>query len=442
MPARISIADADPLGISTLAGLARAAGHEVRTYMGRRPGPGELRQDRPDVLLLGLDPTDEARFAHIAAIRAVRPAPVVIGLVERGDVTAAVRAVRAGAFDVLEKPILADRILPCLEEFLSAAQAESLAHADPETGHDRLLGRSSAMRAVRELVSRVAATPRTTVLVTGESGAGKELVARAVHERSVRAGCPFVAVNCASLSDALFEAELFGYAAGAFTGGNPRGQEGLVAAAEGGTLFLDEIGELPPAAQAKLLRFLQEKRYRRVGETSERACDVRIVAATNRDLAAEVETGRFREDLYYRLNVLSIHVPPLRERLEDVNELAQEKLRALAVESTTRASDLLPAAVSHLEGHSWPGNVRELHNVVARAALLAGTEPIGAEHLAFGGRARAEDDGSSPRRLREAEEELIRRALWCSNGNRSRAARELGIHRATLYNKMRAYGIR
>ncbi len=319
---------------------------------------------------------------------------------------------------------------------------------DGPGGATPLLGRSPAMSAVRELMLRVAGVPRTTVLVTGESGVGKELVARAVHELSERATHPFVAVNCASLSDSLLEAELFGYASGAFTGGRPRGQEGLVAAAENGTLFLDEIGELSAAAQAKLLRFLQEKRFRRIGEATERDCDVRVVAATNRDLAAMVEAGDFREDLYYRLNVLSIHVPPLRERLEDVEELACARIRSLALENERGTPTLSTDALALLENYSWPGNVRELHNVVARASLFADEALIEPEHLELGrppGESRpfldrAPGTGPTPS-LRQAEEELIRRAVAACGGNRSRAARELGIHRATLHNKMRLYGI-
>lgn len=297
-------------------------------------------------------------------------------------------------------------------------------------------------------IDRVALAARTTVLIQGESGAGKELVARAIHELSSRRGGPFVALNCAALTEGLLEAELFGYGPGAFTGGDPRGRTGLLEAAEGGTLVFDEIGELAPALQAKLLRALQERAYRRVGETLERPFDVRIVAATHRDLAREVAQGRFREDLFYRLNVLSLGVPPLRARTEDVLPLARRFLARAAAEFGTGARELSGAALAALERHPWPGNVRELEHAVQRAALLSNGPTIEPAHLELGPTA----PGGAPlaqvdvlplgdRSLRAVEQTLIRRVLEESSGNRSRAASVLGINRTTLYAKLKAYGI-
>ncbi|MBL8861968.1 MAG: sigma 54-interacting transcriptional regulator [Planctomycetes bacterium] len=321
---------------------------------------------------------------------------------------------------------------------------------------DGLVGRSAAMLFVRDSVQRVARAPRTTVLVTGETGTGKELVARAIHARSSRAGHPFVAVNCATLSGELFASELFGHEAGAFTGAQPRGKRGLLAAAEGGTLFLDEIGELDLAVQAQLLRVLQERVYRPLGATREVPMDVRIVVATHRDLQALVDAGRFREDLWYRLNVASIHLPTLRERAADVPELCRHLLERIAREHATPDLWITDEAVACLAGRTWPGNVRELAHELERAAIQAGGAAIEVEHLSetpavrgtsasavmpatsSAGKCLLEVEDLS---LEAVERALIRRVLAESNGNRSLAARTLGMHRATLHGKLRALGL-
>jgi transcriptional regulator with PAS, ATPase and Fis domain len=321
-------------------------------------------------------------------------------------------------------------------------------------------GTSLAMHRVREAVDRVAAAPRTTVLITGESGAGKELVARAVHARSSRAGKPFVALNCAALADGMLEADLFGYAPGAFTGALPRGREGLLAAAEGGSILFDEIGELDVGLQAKLLRVLQERCYRPVGANEDRPMDVRILAATNRDLAGLVAAGSFREDLFYRLNVMSIRVPALRERTEDVPQLAAHFLREHARELGCTSAGFSVEASAGMQDHSWPGNVRELSNAVERGLLLARGGLIELDHLGLpalaGKPARPVarllsgtlestrfglDLPLEDRTLAGVERALIARVLEETSGNKSRAARLLGVNRATLYNKLRAYGL-
>jgi len=281
------------------------------------------------------------------------------------------------------------------------------------------------------------------VLVTGESGVGKELVARAIHESSRRAERPFVAVNCAALTDNLLEAELFGYEPGAFTGGHPMGREGLFAAAAGGSLFLDEVGELDIQVQAKLLRVLQERCFRRVGGNVDIESDVRIIASTNRDLVAMVEAGAFREDLYYRLNVLSIMVPALRERREDIPLLAAHRLEQLGRELGRAFTGFSDTALERLAAHRWAGNVRELENAIERAAIFTLGGVIRPEHLDLApiapvpDRAPAQDTWN----LKRAEERLIRHVLAQCSGNRSRTARELGINRTTLYNKLRLYGV-
>ncbi len=297
-----------------------------------------------------------------------------------------------------------------------------------------------AMRVVLEHVQRVASSARTTVLVTGESGVGKEVVARAVHESSARARGPFVALNCAALQDGLLEAELFGYAPGAFTGALPRGRSGLFAAASGGSIFLDEIGELAPALQAKLLRVLQERCYRPIGGGADQPMDARVIASTNRDLEQRVAAGAFREDLYYRLNVLQLRVPALRERPEDVPVLAERFLR----EFSAGKLGFTPAALRALAAHAWPGNVRELRNRVERACVLARASRIEPAELELPTAALARPGAAASggeRTLAAMERAWIEQVLRESGGNRSRAARELGIDRSTLYEKLRRYAL-
>lgn len=307
-----------------------------------------------------------------------------------------------------------------------------------------LVGPSAALQRVREKIIRVAAAPRTTVLVTGESGVGKELVAKAIHARSERRDGPFVALNCAALTDGLLEAELFGHEPGAYTGASSRGRDGLFAAANGGTLLLDEIGELAPELQAKLLRVLQERTFRRVGGTTDHPTDVRIIACTNRDLAVLVEEGSFREDLYYRLNVLVLRVPPLRERRKDILPIALHLCGEVEREHDLETLSLSPRAEAALEAHAWPGNVRELGNAIERASIECAGALIEPEHLGvalvpcFAPKA---DEAASELNLKKMEERLIRRALVATGGNRSHSARLLGVNRATLYNKLRTYKI-
>jgi len=301
-----------------------------------------------------------------------------------------------------------------------------------------MIGRSEAMRRVFRLVEQVAGTD-VTVLVTGESGTGKEMVARALHRLSGRRAGPFEAINCAALPETLLESELFGHVKGAFTGAL-RDRAGRIEAAEGGTLFLDEVGELSPATQAKLLRFLQEREYQRVGESATRAADVRVVAATNRDLARAVAEGRFREDLYYRIRVIPIALPPLRERRDDVPLLAAELLESIAAARGRPGLALTPAAVARLAQHPWPGNVRELANALEFAVALAPGRRIRPEDLPpelAGGRVRY----SAAERGPEDESARLREALERHAGNRSAAARALGMDRVTLYRKLKKLGL-
>ncbi len=346
--------------------------------------------------------------------------------------------------------------LPSPRSLVPSRDAHTVASGVSLLGSDKdlvandlgLVGRSAALLRVRDAIEKVARAPRTTVLVTGESGTGKELVARAIHARSSRAAGPFVAVNCAALSAELFASELFGHEAGAFTGALPKGRKGLLAAAEGGTLLLDEIGELDPAVQAQLLRVLQERVYRSVGGTRDIPMDVRIVAATHRDLQDLVASGRFREDLWYRLNVASIHLPALRERAADIPDLCRHLLDRVALDHGLGAIAIADEALANLGSREWPGNVRELAHALERAAIRSSGERIELEHIdeAATVPVRACTTGRLVLEVEElsidaVERSLITRVLAESNGNRSLAARTLGVHRATLYGKLRAHGL-
>jgi two-component system, NtrC family, response regulator AtoC len=449
MNARVLIADDNDQVRKGLALVCRAAGHEVTEASSGRETLEKAREVRPDLVLLDLDMPEGTGMEVLPELLGLEGSPSVVILTGYVEVDVAVRAMRLGATNLLEKPIEQSELQEVLEATL-AQRAGGIGRPRQEALETRsgpVVGDSPAIRRVLHHVERVAATPRTTILVTGESGVGKELVARAVHEHSARSAGPFVAVNCAALSEGLLEAELFGYEAGAFTGGNARGAEGLVRAAEGGTLFLDEIGELALPLQSKLLRVLQERAYRKVGGTEDLPMDARIVAATNRDLVEMVEEGSFREDLFYRVNVLSIHVPPLRERKSDIALMARHFLAEIAAELGRPALEYSEAAIERLENAPWPGNVRELRNGVERAAILAESRIL-PEHLVATTEGRPEpalgvlpDVEPGDMKLKSLEEAHIRRVIAQCTGNRSKAARELGINRTTLYNKMRQYGI-
>jgi DNA-binding NtrC family response regulator len=393
-----------------------------------------------DVRMRGLDGIQLCEH-----IRQNRPDVPVLVITAFGSLDTAVAAIRAGAHDFLAKPFEVEELAFRLERAIQHRQlAEEVkrlrARALPPV--DELLGESVALRQLRELVARVARSD-APVLVIGETGSGKERVARALHRLGPRPEGPFVPLNCAALPEHLLESELFGHARGAFT--DARGaRTGLLVHADGGTLFLDEIAELPLALQPKLLRALQERRVRPVGGEEEVSFDARLVAATNRDLDAAVEEGRFREDLFFRLDVLRIEVPPLRARGSDVLLLAQHFLRECAERSGKAVVGLSHGAAEKLLQYAWPGNVRELANCIERAVALTGHEQILAEDLP--GRIRADarghvlvasDDPSELVPLEIVEQRYIARVMESVGGNKTLAARILGLDRKTLYRKLR-----
>jgi len=408
-----------------------------------------------DVVLLDINLPGADGLSILGQLRH-GPAPAdVVMLTGNGTVANTVEAMRKGAADVIEKPFNSDRILAVLRRCLETRQLKSelawLQDRVRELTSTELVGLSPAIREVQSRIDQVAHAPDTTVLVTGQSGTGKELVARCIHERSARRHGPFVAINCAALTESLLEAELFGYEPGAFTGASREGKDGLFAVAAGGTLFLDEIGEMEPSLQAKLLRVLQERTFRRVGGVQDIPADVRIIASTNRDLRAMVKQDRFREDLFYRLNVMAVTVPPLVKRAEDIPLLSHFFLDQIGRQMGKALSGFTEEAMETLCEYGWPGNVRELHNAIEHACIVCANGMIDEAHLpSFTGGALDGSDQlergsfvleSQDRSIRALESQLVSRVLEDTQWNISRAANILGINRTTLYNKIRVYNL-
>ena len=392
-----------------------------------------------------------ARLDGIAALREIRewnPSIPVLIMTAWSSVQNAVDALRLGAYDYLTKPLELDELKLALERALDhtrlARESQEPGRAQSEAS-SLLLGRSEAMRELVEMVETVAPT-EATVLVSGESGTGKELVARAIQAASTRRDKPFVTINCAALAENLLESELFGHEKGAFTGADRR-REGRFVQAHGGTLFLDEIGEMPLSLQAKLLRVLQQGEVQRVGCDETIKVDVRVIAATNRVLADEVAAGRFREDLFYRLNVIGLEVPPLRARREDIPLLASTFLERHAAANRKTIKGFTPQAMDAMLRYGWPGNVRELENAVERAVILSGGEYIAERALPLAVQnapvpdADGEELALGSMSLEDVERKAIEATLRETEDNKSEAAQRLGITRATLHSKLKKYGL-
>jgi two-component system, NtrC family, response regulator AtoC len=442
----------DELGLrQTLTLILKAEGHELRAACDGTDALEQLARSPADIVLCDVRMPSMDGLTFLDQYKAGGGRALVVMMSAYGDDEAAVEAIRRGAYDFIAKPFRADQVLLVLRKAIERERLQrEVAKLHEELSALRapsgIVGRSPQIAAAIALADKVARHP-STVLVTGESGSGKELVARHIHRQSPRAAAPFVAVNCGAIPETLLESELFGHAKGAFTGAVAE-RDGLFADADGGTLFLDELGELPIALQVKLLRALQEGEVRRVGDSASRQVDVRVVAATSRDLEADVADGRFRADLYYRVNVVQIHLPPLRERTEDVPELVRHFIDRFNVRLGLRITGASAAAMRALIEYPWPGNVRELENVIERAMVLADGSQLDVGQLPALtlGSARGDDrtsllDLSVKRRTDELERVLIREALERTRGNRTRAAKLLDLsHRALLY-KIREYGI-
>ena len=403
---------------------------------------------RPTVTLLdlGLPPRPnepEEGLAALSAILLEEPLAKVIVVSGQSDRHNALRAVGAGAYDFICKPVEMDELKLVLQRCVYVAELEqeyrALQLSAPVEAFEDILGASAPMQAVFDFIRKVAPT-NAPVLILGESGTGKEMVARAIHRRSGHAGGPFVAINCSAIPENLLESELFGHEKGAFTGANAQ-RKGLIETAAGGTLFLDEVGELPMPVQVKLLRFLQEKCFQRVGGRQEIPSDARVLAATNRNIQQLVVAGSFREDLYFRLAVVVTKLPPLRDRGEDTVLLANAFLRSYAVENGKASLSFSPDALRTLSLHGWPGNVRELQNRVQRAVIMADGKRVTARDLELTDTLSA----VPPQTLKEAREsverEMLTDALRRHRGKITSAAVELGISRPTLYELMEKLGV-
>ena len=436
-----------------LATVLRSEGYDVTRAASAEEAEDLLRSQQYDVVLSDIRMPRVDGLELLDRIQQKYPDMVVVMMSAYGTVDTALEAMRRGAYDYIAKPFKPDEVILLLRK---AEERERLKRENLslrleknllQGGMGKMVGRSECMQEVFKTIYKIAEY-KTTVLIQGESGTGKELVARAVHDNSPRADCAFVAVNCGAIPENLLESELFGYCKGAFTDAS-RDKNGLFTEAHTGTLFLDEIGELPLNLQVKLLRALQEEEIRPVGGTRDIKVDVRVVAATVRDLSEEVDAGSFREDLYYRLNVLPLTIPPLRERIEDVRALAEHFIDRNNVRLGMQCDGISPDALKLLLKYTWPGNVRELENTIEHAMVLAESSIIELESLPEKIRQSSDrirktllsGELSIKKTTRIVEEELIRRALKKTGGNRTNAAKILEIsHRALLY-KIKEYGL-
>jgi len=442
---QILLVDDDSAIRRQLRGVLEDEGHVTTEAANASAAYAALEAKRFDVVLLDIRMPGESGLDALVRLREQAPETAVIIVSGEGSIENALKAGQRGAFDFVEKPIRDPESL--LEVIAEAVRVSRLRRAPRAAGSPAgdetlgLVGDSPAIEKLREQVRRIGPSSGR-VLVTGENGSGKELVAHAVHALSKRAGGPFVKLNCAAIPKDLLESELFGYERGAFTGA-VASKKGRLELADGGTLFLDEVGDLAPEAQSKLLRVIETNELERVGGTRTAKVDVRLVAATNKDLAEAVRAGEFREDLYFRLNVLPVVVPPLRERRSDVGTLSQYFLAQFAAIEGRGELHLSPEALELLGEYHWPGNVRELRNLMERAVVLVDGDSIGAgDLLPWLESAPDENDDAGLRgRVARSEIDSIRRALETADWNVTQAASGLGIDRTNLHRKMRKYGI-
>jgi len=417
----------------------------------------QIAQDElPDLVLLDVRLPDADGLQVLQRLRATHPEALVIMITAHGGVDSAVRAMKLGAHDYIIKPFDMDELKLTIKKALETKTLRrdvARFQAEQREGSrlDDIVGSSQAARDLKTLIRRIAESDATTVLLEGESGTGKDLVARVIHFESARVKAPFMAVNCVALPEHLLESELFGHEKGAFTDARAL-KKGLFEQADGGTVYLDEIGDMRPGLQAKLLRLIEEKTFRRVGGLKDMRADVRIIAATNRELGKAMQEELFRKDLYFRLKVFPIHIPPLREHPEDILPLATFFIARFNREMRRGVLGLHPDAQACLKAYSWPGNVRELRNVIERGMILAGGDTLCVEHL-LPEIAPVATPSPEPRRavpvslpadglrLGEVERDLVRQALEATEGNQVRAARLLGISRDALRNRMKKFGL-
>jgi DNA-binding NtrC family response regulator len=448
---QLLLVDDDRHVLESMSDWLRAQGYELGASAGYADALEQLRKKSFDLVLSDVRLRDGDGFDLLEQCRRNWPASQVILMTGYGSPDGAIEAIRAGAFDYVTKPLIDNELLMTIERAISQRSVKQendnlRAQLDRRYGMDNIVGRDPRMLKVFEMISSVADT-RATVLVTGESGTGKSMIARAIHRRSGRVKGPFVEVACGALPETLLESELFGHVAGAFTGAIGE-KAGKFLQADGGTIFLDEIGTASPAMQVKLLRVLQELKFEQVGGAKTFDVDVRVVLATNEDLSRAVAEGRFRQDLYYRINVINVELPPLRSRASDIPTLAHSFLEQVREDSRRQVTGFADDAMLALERYNWPGNVRELQNVVERAVLLGKGPVITVADLP------AEVRGTGPvimnpaagqKTLKEAlegpERQIIREVLEANGWNRNATADQLGINRTTLYKKMKRLGL-
>jgi two-component system response regulator HydG len=451
MSTRILLVDDDATLNDTLAVGLHKRGFSVTTRTSAAEAMVELESNDFDVVVTDLNMRGVGGIEFCERVVANRPELPVVVLTAFGSLESAISAIRAGAYDFIRKPVEIDVLAIAAERAAAHRRLrEEVKRLRVEAGKaarfDALVGRSPAMEVVYDLIDRVAAS-EATVLVSGESGTGKEVVARAIHAHSRRRGGPFVAIHCAAMPEGLLESELFGHAKGAFTDAKTA-EPGLLSRANRGTVFLDEIGDMPLGLQPKLLRVLQERAVRPVGGRDEIAVDVRVVAATNRDLESAIEEGRFREDLYYRINVVNIRLPPLRARVGDILPLAQHFLSLFAARAEKKVAGIAAPAAEKLVAYAWPGNVRELQNCMERAVAFTRFDQVVVDDLPE--RIRdyrrshvlvASDDPSELVPLEEVERRYIARVMEAVGSNKTAASRILGIDRKRLYRMLERLGV-
>ena len=446
----ILVVDDEPGVRSSISGVLRDEGFDVDTADSGEECLDKANGAAYDVIVLDIWLPGLDGLTTLQRLRERQIDSQVVIISGHGNIESAVRAIKMGAYDFIEKPLSLEKTVLVVRNALRQRDLEAenrflRAKVDRQQQHT-MVGESPAMNKLREQVS-LAAPTNGRVLILGENGTGKELVARTIHLTSRRKNEPFVEVNCAAIPEELIESELFGHARGAFTGA-VADKPGRFEQANAGTIFLDEIADMSLKTQAKVLRVLQEQVMERVGGTQRIKVDVRVVAATNKDLPAEIRAGRFREDLYFRLNVIPIFVPPLRERQQDIPLLAEHFMAILAAEYGRRPKRLAPEAAARLQQYGWPGNVRELRNVIERVIIMVGGDTITAQDLGFLGRDGV-PDAPAPQGpvvpLSEArdqfEKDYILQTLAAQQGNMSRTAEVLGVERSNLYKKLRAFGI-
>ena len=441
----VLVVDDDPDMGSLVQDIMSERGHAVTVVTNGQDALKQLGQSDFEVVLTDLRMKGMQGLELLTEVKRSYPHTNVILMTAFGSVETAVDAMKHGAYDYLTKPVKSSELVPTIERAIREATLHrEVVHLRRAIGKEysfhQILGKSKAMRELFELIQRVSDSP-TNILISGESGTGKELVAKAIHFNSDRKHAPFIPVNCAAIPETLLESELFGHVRGAFTDAKTD-KRGLFEEANHGTLFLDEISEIPTLLQAKLLRAIQEKEVRRVGSARSVSVDVRIIAATNVNLVEEVKTKRFREDLYYRLNVIEIRLPPLRERREDIPLLVESFLQKCTQASHRPIKGVTESALALLIDYAWPGNVRELENVVERAVTLSRADKIGADDLppmiqgSRGDRRVIDEAAERTLPLHEVEKEYILRILEKTGGNKYQAANILGIDRKTLYRKL------